>query len=262
MIAPHALCTQLIHELSQAQLRSEPCDGVAHVLATHFSEGTTLGTLVRARHEAQDALVEEMEGVTPERILEAFRAASGRFSVKSLTAAYSLALKESLNFISTEPQPNEWDSLLNGWLSGNIRESVLAERHIIESSRAKEDEDGIAPEMLGLVTQRAMELLESVVREEGLGDDPRQIELLRVWGNALDERVFAERAKEMLSESKQCLSGAALQEGVVGELARESLTACDDLLSEKYDWNKTDTLQSVMLVLESERTLRKRLRND
>jgi len=260
MIAPHALCTQLIYELSQAQLNSKPCDGVARVLSTHFNEGTTLGTLVRARHEAQDALDEELEGVAPERVLEAFRVVSTRFSVKSLNAAYEVALKESLAFLPAAPQPNDWDILLNGWLVGNIRESVLAERRIIERSNAKEDEDGIAPEMLGLVTQRAMELLESVVIEEGLGDDPRQIELLRVWGNALDERVFAERAKEVLAESKVTLQAASRLGGNAGELARESLNACNDIMNDKHDWSKTDTLQNVMLVLESERTLKGRLK--
>jgi hypothetical protein len=272
-LAPNALCSQLVKTmvLATADGNNKVMNECVHVLSTHFPSGTLLGDVVRARTALEKAFEGKVSSDKAGRILERARVSTARFTRNSLVRAFEAACSDcaSIQTLSFDAiQPNIYDQLLDAWVSDDIVRSVELEDDLFETLKAQsateapeaeELNEDVDSNLLPLVIEKAGELLERMANEN-FGDDPRQVELLRVWSNAIDSETFKNKALVYVKEANANLAKiASLNEGTRRELANESKRICEELLYGERSWGETETLKALMLVLESERVLRKTL---
>lgn len=270
-LVPNALCSQIVKAmvLATAEGDSRVVNECVRVLTTHFSSGTILGDVVRARTALEKAFESGIGVEKAGRILERARSASMRFTRNSLLRAFENAISDAQNIESISYETlsaNTYDELLEAWSSDDIVRSVEIEDQLLGSARDHVEPEIVNEEvdssLLPLVIEKAGELLERMAHDN-FSDDPRKIELLRTWSNAVDAETFKNKAVEYIKEANTNLAKIVqLNEGTKRELASESKRICEELLYGERAWDNTETLKAIMLVLESERVLRRTLSDD
>lgn len=240
------------------------------ILGTHFAAGTLLGDIVGVRRELDRAFESVSNSDVARRVLERGRSSISKFSTGAIRKAYVAALREASKlpgFDVNGVEHGEFDSLFESWLGNALLESVEAEERLLAGVRSREeaarlnegassDVREVPAELLPLVLNRAKELLEHNSSRDGLNAEQR--ELMKLYADPFSEVSFEHRAKNLVRESYRRLNEAVSQfdasaeSTIKTELAKATTEKCESLLNEEQDWCKPDTLQSVLLVLESE----------
>jgi FtsZ-binding cell division protein ZapB len=271
-LAPNSLCSNLIKHLVvvTADDNVKIMNECVHVLTTHFSAGTILGDVVKIRSAIEKTFESKFQTDKARRVFERARTTTERFSPHSLKRAFESALADAARvegFDVFNCEPNLFDQLLESWSSNDIVGSLDLEDQIFETmsmpmSIEEEYSDDVSSDMLPLVLDKAIDLLENMAADN-FGDDPRQVELLRTWANAVDTETFKQKAVDYIKQANNSLfQVSSMNEGIKKELADESKRICEELLYGERSWDDSETLKALLLVLESERVLRKTLTSE
>jgi hypothetical protein len=254
---PNAIFKHLTYRLAKAHLAGDVtlAESINRMLITHFSKDTILGNMCFSRNTLEESLNSDFDKDMLKETFSRIRTGVQKYTKKSYDLSCARLYKSCAHLLPEGLEPNRYDYLFDSWLTDKIQESVKMEYEIINEAKIESDTNDLPSELVPLVLERASGLLESMIAES-LGDDPRQIEVVKSWANDNSGIEYRESVSKHVMPAKEfMLQFVSNENQKISSLATEAISLAESVLNkEVYD---SMDIKKALFVLESERTLRK-----
>lgn len=253
---PNSIFRHLTYRLAKAHLVGDKtlAESINKIIITNFAKDTILGNMCFSRATLDESLNENFDKEMLKETFSRIRNSVQKYTKNSYDLACKRLEEKCSHLLPDDLTPSRYDILFDSWLSDKIQESVKLEYEIINEVKLSDENSDLPKELVPVILERATGLLGSML-QESLGDDPRQIEIVKSWTNDSVGDTYRETVARHIKSASDFLTPYIANENQkISSLAKEALTLAEGLL-EKEEHTDID-IKKALFVLESERTLR------